>query len=513
MSARAIFNPLRAGAAPTPRGSSDLSASSAPAPPAAASGAAVAPAAGASAGSKSKDWMSQNWIYVAAALLLIVIVVAAVADPLSRAVRPPARPAPAPAPAPPANLPAEQVAAYVAQAGGNVIIGSGSGTGVHKKKRALLIGINYIGTDNELRGCIDDVNNVRSLLCSKMGFPADGITMMTDNTWIKPTRANIIAALTEFARELQPGDTAVVWYSGHGCKDYDPALKRMDEAWCALDYATAGMLLGSDVRDKFVKPLAAGVSVFIGADACHQGSGMDFHFCTQKDADARSLGLASPPSPSAAAVPAAPAAPPAARNVSPAVAALLQRAEARAAALQRGRRPAVAPPAASAVLSPPPASPPASAREIGPVSMQEHAATLRRRAAIVRPNHRDIMRATHERLKATDAVGAALAAAPIPLIEEPKYAELPARAVFFGGCQDAATSADAFVDGQGQGAFTWSFLTAVQAMPRSAPLTAILTYMRVLLRSSGYTQIPQVSLSNSGVTMSVPLEELINGSV
>ncbi len=129
-----------------------------------------------------------------------------------------------------------------------------------------------------------------------------------------------------------------------------------------------------------------------------------------------------------------------------------------------------------------------------------------------RPNHRAILRAAHERLKATGAVAAALAAAPIPLIAEPSYPQLDARVVAISGCKDAQTSADTSENGQACGAMTWSFLTALQAMPRTAPLTAVLTYMRALLRGGGYSQQPQVSLSNSGVTMSVPLVELIMGT-
>merc|ERR1711902_157696 len=39
-------------------------------------------------------------------------------------------------------------------------------------KKALLIGINYFGQSGELRGCINDVNNIRSLLYSR-GFSGD----------------------------------------------------------------------------------------------------------------------------------------------------------------------------------------------------------------------------------------------------------------------------------------------------------------------------------------------------
>ena len=38
-----------------------------------------------------------------------------------------------------------------------------------KRKKALLIGINYIGQRGELKGCINDVHNIKDLLMSRFG--------------------------------------------------------------------------------------------------------------------------------------------------------------------------------------------------------------------------------------------------------------------------------------------------------------------------------------------------------
>ena len=38
-----------------------------------------------------------------------------------------------------------------------------------KRKKALLIGINYIGQRGELKGCINDVHNIKDLLMSRSG--------------------------------------------------------------------------------------------------------------------------------------------------------------------------------------------------------------------------------------------------------------------------------------------------------------------------------------------------------
>ena len=50
---------------------------------------------------------------------------------------------------------------------------------VHGKKRALLVGINYTGTEAELRGPINDVHCMKFLLTLKYGFPTDCILVLT----------------------------------------------------------------------------------------------------------------------------------------------------------------------------------------------------------------------------------------------------------------------------------------------------------------------------------------------
>src|SRR5271168_5620349 len=46
------------------------------------------------------------------------------------------------------------------------------------KRRALLIGINYFGTNNELRGCLDDVYSMHALLSS---LKYDEISLLVDD--------------------------------------------------------------------------------------------------------------------------------------------------------------------------------------------------------------------------------------------------------------------------------------------------------------------------------------------
>ena len=67
------------------------------------------------------------------------------------------------------------------------------------RQKALLVGINYFGTRAELRGCINDVQNMKRLL-TQYGFQDTPDTMVTltddqTNPLSKPTGANIINAV------------------------------------------------------------------------------------------------------------------------------------------------------------------------------------------------------------------------------------------------------------------------------------------------------------------------------
>ena len=61
-----------------------------------------------------------------------------------------------------------------------------------KNKKALLIGINYIGTSNELFGCINDVHSITERI-KLNGFT--NITTLTDLTTNKPTKDNICESI------------------------------------------------------------------------------------------------------------------------------------------------------------------------------------------------------------------------------------------------------------------------------------------------------------------------------
>src|SRR5258706_2340165 len=88
-------------------------------------------------------------------------------------------------------------------------------------KRALLIGINYIGTPSELNGCIIDVKNIKKLLMSNFKYLEQNIVMMTDDVMPFPTKQNMLNEINKIVALTKPGDVLFMHYSGHGSQVYD----------------------------------------------------------------------------------------------------------------------------------------------------------------------------------------------------------------------------------------------------------------------------------------------------
>lgn len=85
------------------------------------------------------------------------------------------------------------------------------------RRRALLIGINYFGQPNQLRGCINDVTNMSIFLHEKFGYRRGDMVILTDdqsNPMSLPTKANILRAMQWLVRDAMPDDSLFIHFSG-----------------------------------------------------------------------------------------------------------------------------------------------------------------------------------------------------------------------------------------------------------------------------------------------------------
>jgi len=150
-------------------------------------------------------------------------------------------------------------------------------------KKALLIGINYFGSKNQLNGCINDANNVKKFLLTQ-GFQEDNIVMLTDDQKLArtiPTRQNIIDGMNWLVKDARPSSSLWFSYSGHGVQVEDKDGDEddgFDEAICPLDFETAGFLNDDDMHDIMVSRLPQGVRLTALFDSCHSGTALDLPY-------------------------------------------------------------------------------------------------------------------------------------------------------------------------------------------------------------------------------------------
>lgn len=145
------------------------------------------------------------------------------------------------------------------------------------KVKALVIGINYTGTGNELKGCISDANKVSSLLAS-WGYSVTRMTNLESGD-LQATKANILSKLDFLLSGLTDGDSLVIYYSGHGALISDNSGDEggsSDSVIVPSDYASAGMIKDDELRTQLLK--ATQGKVFCFFDSCNSGSMCDLRF-------------------------------------------------------------------------------------------------------------------------------------------------------------------------------------------------------------------------------------------
>jgi hypothetical protein len=146
------------------------------------------------------------------------------------------------------------------------------------RRLALLMGNNYTGTDNELRGCIADANRMKDML-TPWGFTC---TVMTDLAPLnlKITRANILSMFNLFLTSLDTDDTLVIYYSGHGSLSNDSSGDEgsfgKDSVIIPVDYETTGAIKDDTIRTELLK--ATKGKVFCFFDSCNSGSVCDLRY-------------------------------------------------------------------------------------------------------------------------------------------------------------------------------------------------------------------------------------------
>uniref|UniRef100_A0A7S1J745 Peptidase C14 caspase domain-containing protein n=1 Tax=Eutreptiella gymnastica TaxID=73025 RepID=A0A7S1J745_9EUGL len=150
-------------------------------------------------------------------------------------------------------------------------------------KRALLIGINYVGQPGQLRGCVNDVAMMCTFLKSH-GFEERNMKVLVDDQMWKtpmPTRANMVDGMRWLSHGARPGDMLFFHYSGHGSqvRDLDGDEKDgYDETIVPLDHRSAGQITDDEVFANLCQPMPQGCRRTAVMDCCHSGTAMDLPY-------------------------------------------------------------------------------------------------------------------------------------------------------------------------------------------------------------------------------------------
>ena len=117
---------------------------------------------------------------------------------------------------------------------------------------ALLIGINkYKSAEfRELFGCVNDCNNMRNYLTSRLGVPASHIKVLTNGA---ATRQAILSNFENHLvqnPQIKKGDAIIFYYAGHGSRIEAPSGWPTNdgkiETFCPYDERT------QDSNDKYI---------------------------------------------------------------------------------------------------------------------------------------------------------------------------------------------------------------------------------------------------------------------
>lgn len=151
-------------------------------------------------------------------------------------------------------------------------------------KRALCVGINNFKNlpSAALNGCINDANDMGTLLENLLGFSSSDIVKLTDKN---ATKDNIIKNLKEMVDGAKAGkySNLVFSLSSHGTQVPDLSEDepdRVDEAFCPHDLAQKGnnwdpkyIITDDELRDLFIQ-LPENVLLEVYLDTCHSGTGL-----------------------------------------------------------------------------------------------------------------------------------------------------------------------------------------------------------------------------------------------
>jgi hypothetical protein len=144
----------------------------------------------------------------------------------------------------------------------------------NSRSLALLIGIDDYIHVRDLRGAVNDVERVKTVLTGRFGFEPDNVTVLRN---AQATRAGMLAAFETLISQAQTNDVVFVHYSGHGSRRLDDSNDEedgWDETIVPHDSREPGIFdITDDEMNGIMTRLTAKTrNVTLILDSCHSGS-------------------------------------------------------------------------------------------------------------------------------------------------------------------------------------------------------------------------------------------------
>ena len=146
-------------------------------------------------------------------------------------------------------------------------------------KYALIIGINYFNTPNQLNGCINDGILMRRYLINKKGYSPENIVFLRDDKE-KPTRDKIIQEINSFITKCNNDKNcseAFFHYSGHGAYIGDVSRDEVDGRDEVLVSQDLKFITDDELRS-ILKNLNNNIVLNCLLDCCHSATILDLPY-------------------------------------------------------------------------------------------------------------------------------------------------------------------------------------------------------------------------------------------
>lgn len=141
--------------------------------------------------------------------------------------------------------------------------------------KAALFGVNEYKNISSLRGCVNDVEDMKALLTEVFGFETRNVKTFINGD---VTKDEVRRQMKWLFRGASAGDRVVLHLSSHGSnvadKDGDEP-DGQDEIFCMhdMDFDDPGSYLLDDELREWTEELPEGVQLLVVLDTCHSGTG------------------------------------------------------------------------------------------------------------------------------------------------------------------------------------------------------------------------------------------------